>query len=183
MTGSLLGDVVAQVGGSAGRFRPKKVSVYSVPEGTYVVLDALIDVCVRPTDPQATASLEQLSPQALMAILTGSDVARGTLVGEETLNGMPVRHYSINGEEFLAAAQGSSDPNVSLFAQSLRSATDADLYVATDGGYPVAYRGGFSGTFEPLKFEGDLTVQFDLTGVNGEAEISLPGSCDRAISA
>ncbi len=184
VTGSLLGDVVAQVGGSAVKlFRPKKVSVYSVPEGTYVVLDALIDVCVRPTDPQATASLEQLSPQALMAILTGSDVARGTLVGEETLNGMPVRHYSINGEEFLAAAQGSSDPNVSLFAQSLRSATDADLYVATDGGYPVAYRGGFSGTFEPLKFEGDLTVQIDLTGVNGEAEISLPGSCDRAISA
>ena len=112
-----------------------------------------------------------------MAILTGSDVARGTLVGEETLNGMPVMHYAINGEEFLAAAQGSSDPNVSLFAQSLRSATDADLYVATDGGYPVAYRGGFSGTFEPLQFEGDLTVQIDLTGVNGEAEVApLPVS-------
>ena len=38
MTGSLLGDVVARVGGSAVKlFRPKKVSIYSVPEGTYVV--------------------------------------------------------------------------------------------------------------------------------------------------
>jgi hypothetical protein len=183
VTGSLLGDVVAQVGGSAVKlFRPKMVSVYTVPEGTYVVLDALIDVCIKPEDSQATEALEQLSPQALMDILTGSDVARGTLVGDEILNDIPVRHYVIDGDEFLAAAQASSDPNVSLFAQSLDSAADAELYVSAEGGYPVAYRGGFSGAFEPLKFEGDLTVQIDLTGVNGDAEVTLPGSCDRAIS-
>jgi hypothetical protein len=184
VTGSLLGDVVAQVGGSAVKlFRPKMVSVYAVPEGTHVVLDALIDVCIKPQDSQATAALDQLSPQALMDILTGSDVARGTFVGDEVLNDMPVKHYLIDGDEFLAAAQTSSDPNVNLFAQSLDSATDADLYVSAEGGYPVAYRGGFNGTFEPLKFEGELSVQIDLTGVNGDAEVALPGSCDRAISA
>ncbi len=184
VTGSLLGDVVARVGGSAVKlFRPKKVSVYAVPEGTYVVLDALFDVCIKPSDSQATAALEQLSPQALMDILTGSDVARGTLVGEESRDGQPVQHYVIDGEGFLTAAQSSSEPNVSLFAQSLRSATDADLYVSAEGGYPVAYRGGFSGAFEPLQFDGDLSVAIDLTGVNGDAEVTLPGACDRAIPA
>jgi hypothetical protein len=184
VTGSLLGDVVAQVGGSAVKlFRPKMVSVYAVPEGTYVVLDALFDVCIKPEDSQATEALEQLSPQALMDILTGSDVARGTFVGDETLNDMPVKHYVIDGVDFLAAARSSSDPNVNLFASSLDGAADADLYVSAEGGYPVAYRGGFSGRFEPLKFEGDLTVQIDLTSVNGDAEVALPGSCDRAIPA
>ncbi len=184
VTGSLLGDVVAQVGGSAVKlFRPKQVSVYGVPEGTYVVLDALVDVCVKPEDSQATEALEQLSPQFLMDILTGSDVARGTFVGDEVHNDLPVKHYVIDGDEFLAAAQGSGDPNVRLFAQSLNSATDADLYVAAEGGYPVAYRGGFGGTFEPLKFEGDLTVSIDLTGVDRDTEVTLPASCDRPISA
>ena len=139
-------------------------------------------MCVKPDDSQATEVLEQLSPQVLMDILTGSDVARGTFVGDEILNDMPVKHYIIDGDEFITAAQASSDPNVSLFARSLLSATDADLYVAADGGYPVAYRGGFGGTFEPLKFEGDLSVQIDLSGVNGDTEVTLPGSCDHPIS-
>ena len=63
------------------------------------------------------------------------------------------------------------------------SATDADLYVDAEGGYPVAYSGGFSGVFEPLKFEGDLTVDIELTGINGDPEVALPGACDRPISA
>jgi len=182
VTGSLLGDVVAQVGGSAVKlFRPKRVSVYGVPEGAYVVLDALIDACIKPEDPRATAALDQLSPQVLMETLTGSDVARGTLVGEESLGDMSVQHYRIDGDEFLAAAQASSDQNVQLFARSLTGAGDADLYVSTEG-YPVAYRGSFSGAFEPLAFEGDLSVQIELTSIDGEVEVALPGSCDRPIS-
>jgi len=123
-----------------------------------------------------------LSPQFLMDTLTGSDVARGTFVGDEMLGDLPVRHYVIDGEGFLAAARASSDPNVQVFAQSLHSASDADLYVATDGGYPVAYRGAFNGVFEPLRFEGDLSISIDLTSIDGESEVTLPGACDRPIS-
>jgi hypothetical protein len=183
VTGSLLGDVVAQVGGSAVRlFRPGRVTVYSVADGTYVVLDGLVDVCVKPDDSTATEVLAQLSPQNLMSILTSTDVARGTLVGEETLDGRAVDHWVIDGEAFLAAAQASSDPNVSRFAGALTGATDADLYVAAEGDYPVAYRGGFSGAFEPLRFEGDLGVRIDLAGVDESTEISLPGACDHPIA-
>lgn len=183
ITGSLLGDVVAKVGGKAvSLFRPKQVSVYTVPEGTYAVVTGLFDVCVRIQDPQVNEILGQLSPQYLMSILTSSDVARGTFTGDEMLDGAPVKHYVIDGQTFVSAAQASSDPTVSDFAQSLTSASDADLYVSADGGYPVAYRGGFGGAFAPLAFDGDLRLDFDLTGINGNSPVTLPGACDRPIS-
>ena len=183
VTGSLLGDIVAQVGGGAVKlFRPDQVSVYGVPAGTYAVISGFFDVCVKAKDSAATAALDQLSPQGLMTILTSSDVAYGTYVGDEDLHGTPVKHYIISGDAFLAAAKASSDPTVSTFAQSLTSATDAHLYVAADTGFPVAYRGGFGGTFEPLKFEGDLTVDIDVTGMNANTPVVLPGSCDHPIA-
>jgi hypothetical protein len=184
VTGSLLGDVVAQVGGSAVKlFRPSRVTVYTVPEGTYVVLDALIDVCVKPSDNTATEALAQLSPASLMAVLTSSDVARGTLVGREELEGQQVDHWVIDGERFLDAARTSGEPNVSRFAGELTGARDADVYVSTESGLPVAYRGGFTGPFEPLRFEGDLGVSIDLTAVDEGLDVSLPGSCDHPIPA
>jgi hypothetical protein len=181
-SGSLLGDIVAQIGGSAvSLFRPKQVSVYQVPEGSYAVVSGLFDVCVQPADPQTVAALQELSPQSLLATLTSSDVARGTLVGEDTIGGVPVRHYRIDGEAFLAAAQVSADPNVQQFAEPITSASDADLYVSAEG-YPIAYRGSFEGAFAPLSFEGALTVEIALTGVNGDAPVELPGACDNPIT-
>jgi hypothetical protein len=156
--------------------------VYRVPEGSFIVLSGLFDMCMQPQDPAAASALDELSPQTLMTTLTSSDVAHGTLVGDETLNGVPVRHYVIDGPTFLAAAQGSDDPTVNSFAQSITSASDADLYVAADGGYPVAYRGGFSGSFAPLKFDGDVAVQIDLTGINTSTPVTLPSACDHPIS-
>jgi hypothetical protein len=183
ITGNLLGDVVAQVGGKAvSLFRPKKVSIYTVPEGTFAVVTGLFDVCVKLEDSGATEALDQLSPQFLLSTLTSSDVARGTFIGDETLDGMPVKRYIIDGDFFLDAAQASGNANVSNFAQSLHTVEDADLYVAEDGGYPVAYRGGFGGTFEPLEFDGDLTVQIELTGINNNSPVILPRACDRPIS-
>ena len=55
--------------------------------------------------------------------------------------------------------------------------------MSTESGFPVAYRGGFSGPFEPLRFEGDLDVRIDLTGVDEELDVSLPGACDHPIPA
>ena len=183
ITGSLLGDVVAQVGGKAvSLFRPKSVSIYTMPEGTFAVVTGLLDVCVKLEDSGATEALEQLSPQFLLSTLTSSDVARGTFVGDETLDGVPVKQYVINGDSFVAAAQESRDPNVSLFAQSLRTAADADLYVAADSGYPVAYRGGFGGTFEPLEFDGDLTLEVEVNSINSDTPVTLPVACDKPIS-
>lgn len=183
LTGSLLGDIAAQVGGSlVGLFTPSKVDIYKVPEGTYIVINGLIPVCVKPANPKATAALDEMSPQSLMSMLTSSDVARGKLAGQETLNGIPVQHYVLNGEAFLAAAQKSTNPKLRAFSKSLWSAEDADLYVDAKGGYPLAYRSSFSGTYEPLKFEGDFDVRIELTDVNTNTPVNLPQSCNNPIS-
>jgi hypothetical protein len=183
VSGSLLGTIAAQVGGSVvGLFTPSKVDLYKVPGGAYVVVNSLVPICIKPNVDDATAALDQLSPEGLLSMLTSSDVARGKLVGQETRNGVPVQHYVIDGETFLTAAQNSSDKKLKAFAEALWSAKDADLYVDAAGGYPVAFNGSYSGTFEPLKFEGDFNVQIELTGVNTNTRVDLPASCNKPIS-
>ena len=183
VTGPLLGDVIVQVGGSAvSLFQPSRATIYKVPQGTYIVVSGLFDVCIKPKDSQATAEMDQLSPQGLMTMLTDSDVARGKLVGTETLNGTTVKHYVIDGNAFLTAAQQSTDPTVQKFGQALRSAQDADLYVDAESGYPVAFRGSYSGAYDPLKFDGDFSVQIDVTDVNTNTPVNLPRACNNPIS-
>ena len=106
MSGSLLGPIAAQVGGSVlGMFTPSKVDLYKVPAGAYIAVNSLVPICVKPDTSDATAALDELSPSSMMNMLTGSDVARGKFVGDEKLsNGTPVRHYVIDGDAFLAAA-------------------------------------------------------------------------------
>jgi hypothetical protein len=180
--GPLLGDIVAQVGGSAmSLFTPSEVQIYKVPQGTYVVVKSLFDVCIKPKAANSTEAVEKMSPQKLMDLVTSKEVARGTLVGSVPLNGASAKHYSIDGPTFLAAAQNSKDETLRSFGESLWAAKDADLYVSSDG-YPVAFQGGYSGIFEPLKFEGDFDVQIEVTGINQNTPIKLPASCNKPIS-
>jgi len=183
ITGDLLGPVAAQVGGKLVKlFRPKQVSVYVVEDGNYVVVSGLTDLCVRTEDTATTEALSQLSPRALMTILTDSDVANGSLVGSENLDGTAVDHYVIDGSSFLAAAQASNDPTVQTFGQALRDAGDADIYIDTETGYPVRYEGAFSGAYEPVGLDGDFSVRIDLTSIGTDSTVDLPKACDTPIS-
>jgi hypothetical protein len=183
VTGSLLGQIAAQVGGSVvGLFTPSKVDLYKVPGGAYVVVNGMFPVCVKPETGKATEALDEMSPSSLLNMLTDSDVARGEYVGEETLNGKAVKHYVIDGDAFLVAAQNSSNPQLKSFGDALWSAEDADLYVDAAGGYPVAFKGSYSGAFEPLKFEGDFNVDIELTDVNTNTRVDLPAACNKPIS-
>ncbi len=183
VTGSLLGTIAGQAGGGLlGLFTPSSVDLYDVASGNFVVLGGFFPVCVKLTDRNTTATLDELSPQSLLSMLTSSDVARGKLIGREKLNGALVKHYELEGDAFLAAARRSSDPQLRSFGRALSSAEDADLYVDEKTGYPVAFRGGFSGAYEPLAFEGDLDVAIGLTGVNTNSTVKLPNSCNRPVT-
>jgi len=183
VTGSLLGELAAQVGGSlVGLFSPSSVDIYKVPEGSFAVVNGFFPVCVELEDSKAASALDEMSPQSLLAMLTSSDVARGEFIGQKTYRGIPVKHYVLNGDTFLAAAQKSRDPKLRAFGEALWSAEDADLYVDTKGGYPRAFSGSYSGTYEPLKFECDFDVQIELTGINTNTAVMLPPSCSKPIS-
>jgi hypothetical protein len=182
VTGPLLGDIIAQVGGSAmSLFTPSQIEIYKVPEGTYVVVDGLFDVCVKPKAANATKDVEQLSPQNLMKMFTSKDVAQGTYTGTAVINGESTKRYVIDGPTFLSAAQNSKDANLRTFGDSIWSARDADLYVS-QAGYPVAYQGSFSGEFKPINFQGDFDTQVVITGINQNVSIKLPASCKNPIS-
>ena len=183
VTGSLLGDIAAQVGGSfVGLFTPSQVDIYKVPEGTYIVVNGLFPVCVKPESPKAAAALEELSPQNLLGMLTGSDVARGEFIGNAKLKGKSLKHYVIDGDAFLTAAQKSRNSKLRSFSKSLWDAEDADLYVDSQDGYPVWFSGSYSGEYEPLGFEGDFDMQIELTGINTNTAVNLPASCSKPIS-
>lgn len=183
ITGDLLGPVAAQVGGRLVKlFRPKRVSAYVVEEGNYVVVSGLTDICLETEDAAVTEALSQLSPKTLLTMLTDSDVANGSLVGAESLDGVTVDHYVIDGPTFLAAAQASGDPAVQAFGQALRGADDADIYIDTESGHPVRYEGAFSGAYDPLGLDGDFSVRLDLTGVGTDSSVTLPKACATPIS-
>jgi hypothetical protein len=182
VTGPLLGDITAQVGGSlVGLFTPSSVEIYKVPQGNYIVVNSLIPVCIKPSSPKATEGFDQLSPQNLLGMFTNPEVARGKLTDKMTVNGVPVNHYVINGDAFLSAAQKSQDEKLKKFGEALWDAKDADLYVDAKGGYPLAFSGSYSGSYDPLKFEGDFDVQIELTGINQETSVKLPASCNKPI--
>ncbi len=182
VSGTLLGEIAAQIGGSlVGLFTPANVDLYQVPEGSFFVIGGFLPICVKPDAPQVTAVLDDMSPESLLIMLTSSDVAHGRLVGQETVNGKPVWHYVIDGQTFLAGARKSSNPQLRAFAAGLWTADDADLYVDKEGGYPVAFRGSYSGAFEPLKFAGMFGVDIALTAVNANTPVELPPSCSDPI--
>ena len=182
VSGSLLGPIAAKVGGSLVKLVvPSSVDVYKMPTGAYITVGGFIPVCVAPKELNATQALDDVSPQSLLTMLTGPDVARGKLVGEETLNGVKVKHYVIDGDAFLAAAQNSSDEKLKAFGDALWSADDIHVYVDSKTGYPVALTGNFTGAFEPLQFEGDIAIELALTNTNSTAQVKLPNSCNRPI--
>jgi hypothetical protein len=55
VTGSMLGDIAVQVGGSLmGLFKPSSVDIYKVPLGTNIVVNSLFPVCIKPADSKVT---------------------------------------------------------------------------------------------------------------------------------
>ena len=182
VSGSLLGPIVARVGGSlVSLVTPSSVDLFKMPDGAYVTLGGFIPVCVKPKALNATETLDDLSPQNLLTLLTDPEVARGKFVSEGDLNGVKVKHYIIDGDTFLQTAQNSSNEKLQAFAEGLWSADDMHVYVDSKTGYPVALKGNFSGAFEPLGFEGDIAIDLGLNNVNGNTKVALPNSCNRPI--
>ncbi len=179
VSGSLLGEIAAQVGGSLiGLFTPASVDLYKVPGSAYIVVSGMFAMCIKPNAPKAIAVLDEMSPESLLMLLTSSDVARGQYVGEVTLRGRRVKHYVIDGDAFIQAARRSSDPQLRAFGEGLWSADDADLFIDAVEEYPVAFHGAYRGAFEPLRFKGEFDVKIELTGVNTNTPIVLPAQCD-----
>lgn len=182
VSGSLLGPIAARVGGSLVRLvTPTSVDLYKLPDGVFITVGGFLPVCVKPSALNAADTLDELSPQNLLALLTHPDVARGKFVSEGEINGVKARRYVIDGDAFLAAAQASEDAKLSAFAKNLWTADDIYVWVDSATDYPIALKGSFTGAFEPLAFEGDIAIDLALTNINSAAKVTLPAACNRPI--
>lgn len=182
VTGSLLGPIVARVGGSlVSLVTPSSVDVFKMPDGAYITIGGFIPICVKPRALNATETLDDLSPQNLLAMLTNPEVARGKFVSEGEINGVKAKRYVIDGDAFLAAAQNSEDEKLQAFAENLWTADDIYVWVDSKTGYPVALKGSFTGAFEPLGFEGEIAIDLALTNQAATTQVRLPNSCNRPI--
>ena len=184
VSGPLLGDIAAQVGGSVvGLFTPSKVDVYKMPDGAYIVINGLVPVCVKPKMDKIDRGVGRCEPASPDG--HADEQRRGVRQvcrRRDAERHQAVKHYVIDGEAFLAAAQNSDDEKLKAFGDALWAAEDADLYLDAKTGTPVRFQGNYSGAFEPLKFEGDFGVDIQVTDANKNTPVNLPAACNNPIS-
>jgi hypothetical protein len=148
------------VGGQAGQ--PGSFEIFTIGEVTYWVShDA--DGTVSCT---SMSSSEPAAPQ--QGIFTPDmlgGISDAKYVGTETVNGVRTKHYAWQENTMPLFGFGS---------------VKGDVWVAADGEYTVKYRAEATGKGSFLSTtdaEGTLTVEYDLTDINGSFAIEAPSEC------
>jgi hypothetical protein len=119
--------------------------------------------CISMSSSEATNPEQGLFTPDMMG-----GVSDAKYVGTETVNGMRAKHYTW---------QESSLPVFGF------TSVKGDVWMATDGEFVIKYRAEASGKgalFGSTQEEGTLTVEYNLTDVNGSFTIEAPAECQSA---
>lgn len=151
------------------------LTVYLVDGKPYVVAQALIlRVCAVPG--AQIAGLDQLSSglsaEVFLSQLTGSNKIYGTLVGNETVNGIPTKRYKLDVKTInaLAKQRGAT--------AQLKS---GDVWIATQGDYIVRLVVDGTGNLAAntgVDFNGNVNLTMNVSDVNRIPAIQLPSQCN-----
>jgi hypothetical protein len=173
ISGSLMGTLL-------GRYLPipvSKLTVYLMDQLTYAFAQSLLSVCAVPKNP--IAGLDQLrsglSADVFLTGLTGSNKFYGTLVGEETVNGIPSRHYKLDAAAMNALAKKNGVSG---------TINSGDVWLAKDGNWVTRLTTDVNGDLSKtagVDFAGDANINLNVSDVNTIADIPLPGQCSRPI--
>jgi hypothetical protein len=153
-------------------------TVYLIGNQVYVTAQALIlQVCAVPRNP--IAGLDQLSSglsaDVFLSQVTGSNKVYGTLVGNETINGIPTQHYKLDTATMNALAkQNKADVQLK----------SGDIWIAKPGNYVVRLLVDGTGNLAAgtgVDFKGNANISLDVSNVNNIKDITLPASCNRPI--
>ena len=151
------------------------LTVYLMDGKPYVVAQALIlKVCAVPGAP--IAGLDQLSSglsaEVLLSQLTGSNKIYGTLVGNETVNGIQTKRYRLDTKTINALAKRSGA------TAELKS---GDVWIATQGDYIVRLVVDGAGNLAAnagVDFTGNANITLNVSDLNKVPPIQLPGQCN-----
>ncbi len=105
---ALGGSLMGQLLGKYLRGLPvSKLTLYLQDKNTFVLAQSLLTVCAVPKTP--IAGLDQISSgltaDAMLASLSGSNKIYGTLIGDETVNGIVARRYKLDVPKMNALAK------------------------------------------------------------------------------
>jgi hypothetical protein len=156
-------------------------AVYRLSGGSYLLYqfasDTYID-CVKLSDPDAQDPFYQHQTPFESLLQMTQRFLYGSLVGEEEVNGVPVRHYVLDEAAFNAAALADDSQEVRNTLGKVKL-TGGDVYLARDGNYVVRLGAGYQGTVQGLEpgLSGDLRLDFDLTRPEGENGVGMPEAC------
>ena len=174
--GNLIGPLLsAQLRG----FNPRGMGIYSVSGNTFVRLDTLLTVCAKPKGgiPGLDNLADSLSTDGFLTMIGSDGVFPGKLVGDATLNGVTVQHYTLDFAALKASAQKRGLVNWPELSRG-------EMWLAKDGGYIVRLSVAGKGKLENLAgnaFDGSFDVILDTVAINQPVTINLPTSCNRPI--
>jgi hypothetical protein len=174
--GNLIGPLLsAQLRG----FNPRGMGIYDVSGSTFVRLDTLLTVCAKPKGgiPGLDNLASSLTTDGFLDMIGSDRVFPGKLVGDATLNGLAVQHYTLD----LAALKQSAQKRGLVNWPEL---SRGEMWLAKDGGYIVRLSVAGKGKLENLAgntFDGTFDVIVDSVSINQPVTVSLPASCNRPI--
>lgn len=151
------------------------LTVYLIEGKPYVVAQALIvRVCAVPGAP--IAGLDQLSnglsADVFLMQMTGSNKIYGTLVGNETVNGIPTRRYKLDVKTINELAKKNRA------SAQLKS---GEVWIAIQGDYIVRLNVEGTGNLAAntgVDFNGNTSITLNVSDVNRSADIRLPTQCN-----
>jgi hypothetical protein len=174
ISGSQMGQLLSPF---LGGLPVNKLTMYLMDKNVYVLAQSLLTVCATPKNP--IAGIDQLknglSADQLITGLTGSNKIYGKLVGEETVNGIPSKHYKLDVKKMNELAKKNK---VDL------SLNSGDVWLAKNGGYVTRFNGDMNGALNQtagVDFKGNVKMQMNLGDLNKINDIPLPNQCSRPI--
>jgi hypothetical protein len=174
ISGSQMGQLLSPF---LGGIPVNKLTLFLFDKNVYALAQSLLTVCATPKNP--IAGIEQLknglSADQLITGLTGSNKIYGTMVGEETVNGIPSRRYKLDVKKMNELAKKNK---VDLTLNS------GDVWLAKNGGYVTRFNGDMNGALNQtagVDFKGNVKMQMNVGDLNKINDIPLPGQCNRPI--
>ena len=176
ISGNLIGPLLsAQLRG----FSPRGIGIFSVNGDTFARLDTLLTVCAKPKGgiPGLSDIATSLSTDGFLDMIGSDRNFPGKLVGDESLNGLTVQHYTLDLAAMKAAAQKRGQT-------SFPELSRGEMWLAKEGGYIVRLSVAGKGQLANIagnSFDGSFDVILDTVSINQPVTITLPPSCSRPI--
>jgi hypothetical protein len=183
MTGTLTSRTLVYMTKQTGDFELRQMGIYRLSTGAYYMVEYVRSSgmgCMPLQHESEDPFLYHSTPPDTLLLTTQKNLY-GTWLGDETLNGIAVRHYAIDAEASNAAALRNEEWDTRELARVLKL-TGGDLYLAAQGDYLVRFSAGYAGKLEQYGFDGKARLEFDLTRPQPGASVNviLPLSCANA---